>query len=178
MIRTHVARASESQLFICINMKTQSRLTPSNLLRLCLLTSIATLGCDGLEQKPSSKPPATAHNHDHGGHDHKHAETFADVVKEIEGFQTTIKQAFEKKSPDDAHDALHEIGHSIELVVSLAQKQKVADADMPGIKQAAEDLMDAFGAIDAKMHSLPGKDYQEVSSKIDAAMQTLKASVK
>jgi hypothetical protein len=161
---------------------------------------LAAVGCDG---RPEANPTdnhehaADEHDHDHGeehtdkhdhehehGHDHEHAEgehahpeTYAAAVAELE----TLRAAVEKASAGDdlakADDDVHEIGHLLEDVGKLAEKEPVSDEAKAKIKSAVEDLLDAFEQIDAKIHSDQGKTYADIADKISAAMAVLKANV-
>jgi hypothetical protein len=142
------------------------------LISLCSSLTIGFLGC---EVKESAKKTGTTTSKHDGGH--KHATTLAGALKEIEGFRSTIKDAFAKKSPDDAHDALHEIGHVLESVTELAAP--ATDEAKKSLKTAVDELFDCFGAMDDTLHKkTTGKTYEEVADRIEAAMSTLNAMVK
>ena len=144
-------------------------------LLLISLGSSLTLGFLGCDVKDSAKKTgATSSKHDGG---HKHATTLAGALKEIEEFRSTIKEAFAKKAPDDAHDALHEIGHVLESVTELAAP--ATDEAKKSVKTAVDELFDCFGAMDDTLHKKStGKTYEEVADRIEAAMSTLNAMVK
>ena len=129
------------------------------------------VGCEPMPKKPSA-----------GGHDHAHSHegpnSYADAVADIEKYQGIVKAAFDKNQIDDAHDALHDIGHAIESVGTLASKEGFADADLAAAKKSSESLLDAFGAIDETLHGGKGKNYGEVSDQVDEAIATLKSFVK
>jgi hypothetical protein len=139
---------------------------------LCSSFSIGFLGCDVKDSVQKTGTTSSAHG---GGH--QHATTLAGALKEIEEFRGTIKEAFAKKSPDDAHDALHEIGHVLESVTELAAPAN--DEAKKSVKTAVDELFDCFGAMDDTLHNKnTGKTYEEVADRIDAAMSTLNAMVK
>ena len=142
------------------------------LISLCSSLTIGFLGCD---VKDSVKKTGTASSKHEGGH--KHATTLAGALKEIEEFRGTIKEAFAKKSPDDAHDALHEIGHVLGSVTELAAP--ATDEAKKSLKTAVDELFDCFSAMDDTLHKKStGKTYEEVADRIEAAMSTLNAMVK
>ena len=132
-----------------------------------VFTSGVFVGCEPMPKKPTA-----------GGHDHEGPNSYADAVANIEKYQGIVKAAFDKNQIDDAHDALHDIGHSIESVGTLASKEGFADADLAAAKKSSESLLDAFGAIDETLHGGKGKNYGEVSDQIDEAIATLKSFVK
>lgn len=133
--------------------------------------SFALVGCDPMPTKPAP-----------GGHDHAHShdgpDSYSAAVADIEKYQGVVKTAFENNKIDDAHDALHDIGHAIESIGTLAAKEGFADADLASAKKASESLLDAFGAIDETLHGGKGKSYSEVSEQVDGALATLNSLVK
>ena len=143
---------------------------------LCLSLTTAFIGC---ETKPSVKNGASAgsgdsHGHDHG--EHKHATTFAGALQEVDEFRVSIKDAFANKKPEDAHDALHEIGHVLESIEGLSTAS--TDEAKQSLKKAVDELMECFGELDKTLHGETGKTYEAVADRIDAAMSTLKGMVK
>ncbi len=139
----------------------------------CLLLSGS--GCK--PTAPVSTDKAAGHSHDHD-HDHgDEVKSMADAWKEIEKFAGEIKKACEADKPDDAHDALHEIGHSLEAMESLTSKELKSDEAKASAKAALKVLFDAFGAIDDGMHGGKGKKYDEVAKEIDDALTTIKKLV-
>ena len=131
----------------------------------------AFVGCEPMPKKPAD-----------GGHDHAHShegpDNYSAAVSDIEKYQGIVKTAFENNKIDDAHDALHDIGHAIESIGTLAAKEGFAEADLASAKKASESLLDAFGAIDETLHGGKGKSYSEVSEQIDAALATLNSFIK
>jgi hypothetical protein len=117
------------------------------------------------------------HDHDHD-HDHAHEEVTAksvgEVWKGIEGFAATIKKACEAGKPDDAHDALHEIGHSLEAMEGLAAKELKDDESKAVAKSALKVLFDSYDAIDQVFHGGAGKKYEDVAKDIDDSMATIR----
>jgi hypothetical protein len=116
------------------------------------------------------------HEHDHADGEHAHPETYAAAIAELD----ELRAAVEKASGDDdlakADGEVHEIGHILEEVGKLADKESIGDDAKTEIKSAVEDLMDAFEQIDAKIHGDEGKTYADVAEKINAAMSVLKAN--
>jgi len=133
--------------------------------------SLAFVGCEPMPKKPAA-----------GGHDHAHThegpDSYSAAVTDIEKYQGIVKKAFEDNKIDDAHDALHDIGHAIESIGKLAAKEGFAEADLASAKKATESLLDAFGAIDETLHGGKGKSYSEVSDQVDGALATLNSFIK
>lgn len=170
---------------------------------------LLTFGC--APPAPTPAPPSSAagkedhdhaegdHAHDHGKEDHdhkdgdhdhdkhaasgeeKHAETYADAVKEIEALRKSIKENFDAKKPAEADPAVHEVGHVLEAVTKLAEKAALSPEDQAEVKKNVETLFDAFGKIDDRLHSndaAKGSDYNGVAKELEAALDVLKSKVK
>lgn len=118
-----------------------------------------------------------AHEHEHADDEHDHPETYAAAVAELD----KLRGAIETASADDdlarADSEVHAIGHLLEEVGKLADKEPFSDDDKAKIKAAVEGLMDAFEQVDAKIHDGKGKSYADIADEIDAAMSILKARV-
>ena len=120
-------------------------------------------------------------DHDHGGHDHDdhdHATmTFASVLERLESQAAQIKTAFDGGNPNDAHDTMHGIGHTIGDLKIAAGNDKMDNVTVASIETESEKLMDAFGALDEGMHGGEPTSYADVQSDIDSAMKSLKSMV-
>jgi hypothetical protein len=144
------------------------------------LTLIAAYGCDQSSQPPLV-PAMTSkddHGHDHG-HDHEHEhehESLAAALTELTKLRDTIRDGFAKNDIDAAHDPLHEVGHVLEEIPELAEKEKLPAEAITIIKASVEELFDAFGAVDKGMHGGESVKYADVSGKIDAAVTAITAA--
>jgi len=144
------------------------------------LTLIAAYGCDQGSQPPLV-PAMTSkddHGHDHG-HDHEHEhehESLAAALTELTKLRDTIRDGFAKNDIDAAHDPLHEVGHVLEEIPELAEKEKLPAEAITIIKASVEELFDAFGAVDKGMHGGESVKYSDVSGKIDAAVTAITAA--
>ena len=108
--------------------------------------------------------------------DHNSETTLAIALAEIDKHRVEIKEAFLKKQPEDAHDALHEVGHSLESIVGLSGAKTVEAKQ--SVKKAVDELFECFGALDDSLHGKTGKSYEEVGERIDAALAVLKGIAK
>ena len=132
---------------------------------------------------PSSDPVESAdgdhdHNHGHGHGDHeKHPETYAEAVGQLVSMDKTIRDAFAANDADTAHGPLHDIGHLLEEVTELAQKETMSEEQTAAVQQAVDSLFELYGAVDATMHGGEGKSYDEVKNDIDAALATLTSAM-
>jgi len=116
--------------------------------------------------------------HSHGDHDHT-LTSLADGLAQLTKYQQEIQAAFEKKAPDEGHDALHEIGHVLEAVQEFAKGQEsYSEEDKAAIQGAKEALLDAFGTLDESMHGGEAIEYSEIDAKVKEAMAKLQEFVK
>jgi len=146
---------------------------------LSLACGLVCIGFTGCEPKASTTPNTATTGGDHGhGHEHKAPTSLADALKEVAVHQSAIKEAFANKKPEDAHDSLHEIGHTLEAIASLAVTPASSDADKQSVKKAVDELFECFGAMDDTLHGKTGKSYDEVAERIDAAVASIKGMVK
>lgn len=133
------------------------------------LVAMALTGCPA----PATAPEEEAANHaghDHAdGHDHPH--TLAEAHEQLAQMAGEIKAAFQADTPDDAHHAMHEIGNVILEIPELAKQAGAATAEEA--KQLTDDLLDGFGKLDNMMHGGDKVTWDDVSEKIDAAMEKL-----
>ncbi len=135
-----------------------------------LLSAVLLPGC----QDAPPAPVADTHEHGEG---HHHPETLADAMTELTELRDAIRDAFAADDTDKAHDPLHEVGHIIEVVRELAEKEKLPEDRVAIVKSSTEELFNAFGEVDKTMHGGEGSTYKDVSGKIDAAMVALKAAI-
>ncbi len=167
---------------------------------------IATTGCNDAGSDPvaQSETSEGEHGHDHDGHDHdghghdhdehghdhdgeehhehahdddhKHAKTYDEAVGELSAMHKTIADAFADDKPDDAHGPLHDVGHLLDNTETLVKESDMDDATKKKLYSAIEQLFEAYGAVDDKMHDADeGKDYADVAEQIETAMSTLTA---
>ncbi|MEY2727880.1 MAG: hypothetical protein RLZZ458_3747 [Planctomycetota bacterium] len=128
-----------------------------------------TAGC----QDSAPEPQPTEHEHEH---EHAHAETLAEAITELDELHAAISKAFIAKTPDDAHDPLHDIGEVLNETVELAKAEKLPEDRLATVNTAVTALLDAYGELDKTMHGGEGKTWEEVSGPIDEAIKNLKAA--
>ncbi|HTU25086.1 MAG TPA: hypothetical protein VMF30_06800 [Pirellulales bacterium] len=150
---------------------------------------VAMPGC-GPAAPATPKAEGTAGEKEHAGlgghihdddadeeHEHEHHESFADAVTELDGLRDAARRAMGENNVKAADDAVHEIGHILEELPSLAAKE-AATAEDTEVRPAIDELFECFDQIDHKLHGEAGKTYDEVSQRVDAAMETLRAKLK
>lgn len=140
-----------------------------------LSATASLIGCEAKNQASvtvAGKAGTASSGDDHDHDDQKPAASLKEALEAIEKYRAEIKEAFSKKQPEDAHDALHEVGHSLESLTNLAGA--TTDEAKQSVKKAVDELFACFGAMDDTLHGKTGKSYEEVGDRIDAALAVLK----
>lgn len=125
-------------------------------------------------------------SHDHSADDHSdvdsggHADSpasFDEALELVQSMKTEICEAFKNETPDDAHGQLHEIGHLLEDLPTLAVKGKeLSPEEISQVEQAVEALYDGFGKLDSSLHHKGEEvDVGEVDELLADALDRLKA---
>lgn len=149
-----------------------------------LLLSLMLLGCtDSASNSPTSDAghgDEHGHEHEHGHEgehgdhsEHAHPETLEDGLKELSELRDTVRDAFAADDVDTAHGPLHDVGHLLEDITGLVERQELTDEQRETAKKSIDSLFDLFGAVDRTLHGQDGSTYSEVSEKIDAAITAL-----
>ena len=158
-----------------------------------LIPCLAIAGClvaSGCSQ-PAAPPPrpapaAVAPAHADHGHaaeaGHKHPETLAAALAELEGTWTAVKTALAAGEHDKADEKVHAAGHLLEDFESLLAKESpVADAAAAG-KKALEEVLACFDTLDEAVHdgaeAIKKLDIDSLGGRIGEAVKTLKGLVK
>ncbi|EMI53880.1 hypothetical protein [Rhodopirellula sallentina] len=158
-----------------------------------LAYAITITGCR--QSTPTDTPPASEHDHDdhdhdHAGHDHDHDHeididslpaidtpagpaTLSEGIEQLASMQDAIAKGFADDDVDSIHGQLHSIGGLLEHLESLTASSDLPAEAKEKAGKAIDSLFDAFGDVDAKLHGDTGKDYSDVSDKIDEAVKTL-----
>lgn len=159
-------------------------------------------GCQPKEEalSPAAKAMAEHAGHDHGegdheghdhdGHDHsEHADIDIDSLMPIEAtpgpkdlssgveqlatLRETVGKGFADDDVDSIHDQLHSVGNLLECVEELVKSSDLTGDAKTEANKAIEQLFDAYGDVDSKLHGQEGKDYSEVADDIETAIKTL-----
>lgn len=100
--------------------------------------------------------------------------SFRESIAGIEAMATQICKAFSEGTPDDAHDALHEVGHSLEQLPELAAKEgKLNEEQMTVVNEAVEALFDGFGKLDDTLHGGEEVDIAAIESTLTETLAKL-----
>ena len=137
-------------------------------------------GCNGGGAEPTEGVAQTTAGGE-AGHDHDHGakpEDFASAMKILEGYSSDILTAFKDGKPEEAHDALHSIGHLLESLPELAMKDKeLGDEAKTQLNQAVESLFDSFTKLDGTLHGGEAADVDAVSEDVNKAMEQLRSAM-
>lgn len=146
-----------------------------------LLLFVATTGCDNASTETASSDTANSqqsHDHDHDEHADEPA-TFAEALAKLQEMKSEICTAFENETPEDAHDALHGVGHLLEDLPKLAAQQDGLSAEQLGnVETAVESLFDGFGQLDDTLHGGEEVDLEQLDKQLTEAMASLEGAVK
>jgi len=169
----------------------------------CLAAACLSIaGCEPATAPPPRAQPAAKVAHDHAGHDHaahddggkdhaghehaepagqgghKHPETLAAGLAELESTWAEVKTALAAGEHEKADDRVHMVGHLIEDLEGLLAKAKpAADAEAAG-KKALEEIFSCFDTLDAAVHEGPEAikkvDVESLGGRIGEAVKSLK----
>lgn len=145
--------------------------------------AITFTGCaEQAESEAHSHAEGDEHNehgeHDEAGHGDHEARTFEESVAELASMKDSICKAFADGTPEEAHDALHEVGHMLETLPSLASKElKLDDESMKSLDAAVEALFDGFGQLDETFHGGEEVDAEQIDKGLTQALDQRKAAV-
>ncbi len=153
-----------------------------NLLRLCPIAAIVLLvsmaGCQGNSAAPAQEGNAQA---EAAGKQDSPAASDADfgaTLASIETLKGEICKAFGDDVPEDAHDALHSVGHSLERLSEFAPNEKQISSDeLVSVKASIESLFDGFGKLDDTLHSDSTVDVQELEKELTEALTKIKETM-
>ena len=151
------------------------------------ISMVSFTGCGGTEGDTQTEQSSAGDEHDHDhDHDHDHGDEdqqdepvdFATALASVETMKETICSAFAKETPEDAHDELHEVGHTLEKLPELAGKSKELAADQQSeVNRLVEVLFDGFGKLDDTLHGGEAVDIAELDKELTQALADLKEAV-
>jgi ABC-type transporter Mla subunit MlaD len=156
---------------------------------------VAHTGCSPSVTKPTS---ATSHDdHDHAeshsashgeaksqqeDHDHDHDEptSFADGIAKLESLGGDLAKKLGEGASEAADDAVHDLGHLLEVVREFANKESFAGDAAAAVTAALDELEECFGKVDEAFHSGdekadPAKVLDSVKERLTAAFKALKS---
>lgn len=138
-----------------------------SILVLFLLASLSVVGCNNAENQ------LVEDSHSHAPKTNAQI-PFEVLIVEISGKCDAIKVAFEEDRKDEAHDPLHEIGYLIAKLPDAARKENLGPSELDQVKAASDQLMIAFGKVDALFHGdESGVEYNQVEPDVQNALAVL-----
>lgn len=136
----------------------------------CALSLALLMGAVGCQGKVDVETQASSE---------EQAASFRESVAGIEAMATTICKAFADGTPEDAHDALHEVGHSLEKLPALAAKEgKLTEEQMTVVNEAVEALFDGFGKLDDTLHGGEEVDIAAIEGTLTETLAKLNGVAK
>lgn len=133
------------------------------------LLCAATAGLVGCAPETAQDTVATDSHSD----EHVHPETFSAALAMLTKQQEAIAEAFAAGDPEAAHEPLHEVGHTLELLPELAKEAGLDEEALAAVTTATGELFEAFGGLDEVLHGGEDLSYDDVKDKITTAMGAL-----
>ena len=99
--------------------------------------------------------------------------TFREATEQLVEMKIQIRDGFAAGNVDAAHGPLHEVGHVLENLATLAKSADLSEEQLANVEQAKEKLFDAFGEIDKTLHGSEGSTYEEEAETIKASMKVI-----
>ncbi len=122
-----------------------------------VVTCMFFLGCENAaENKPEAKELS-----------------FKDAVMTLVETENKIREGFASGNIEAAHDPIHEVGHTLNKLATLASKESFSGEQMESLRHAVESLIKSFGEVDKTLHGGKGKSYDELSDTVTSAMKTI-----
>lgn len=149
---------------------------------LVLAVSCGTVGLPGCADQAGEESHSHVDGDEHGEHaehgEHQ-VDSFEEAVAELSEMKTVICKAFAEQTPDDAHDALHDVGHLLESIPDLASKDLELESEaMASLDAAVEALFDGFGKLDETFHGGDEVDAEQIEKALTQAIDQLKQAAK
>lgn len=163
------------------------------------LIAMMAAGCG--TSPPAARPgsagarPAAEHDHGHDGHahdhahdhaqghgGHKHPETLAEAVVELESLVGQVGEHLAAGGRDAADTAVHAVGHLLEDVEGLLERSTLAADAKTAAKNAVAELYECFDKLDTALHAKEGEGespaevHGSVVDRVMAAVEALKGA--
>ena len=136
----------------------------------CFACALFAVGCGASTTSETASTPSSSVESQHS---ESRVETYKEAVDELVSLDKTMREAFANNDEDAAHGPLHDVGHLLEVVAKLSEKEGLTGEQQQSLKDAVDKLFDLYGTVDATMHGQEGKPYGEVSAEIDEHLAVL-----
>ncbi len=139
-----------------------------------ILLSLPLVVCSYSSSGTAMPSTGQTDQHDHDAHaEHDHPETLEEGLRELSELRDTVRDGFAADDVDTAHGPLHDVGHLLEDISGLIEREELSQEQRELAKQNIDSLFDLFGDVDSALHGQDGTTYSEVSDQIDAAIAAL-----
>ena len=131
-----------------------------------------------MEKPAAEKPAAKTDDHDHD-HDHEHElpKTIEEAIAKLKQIAANVEKELASGSAEKADDLVHSVGHLIEDLHEKIAAAKLGEKAKAAAKAAADELYDAYDAIDEALHAAEEEvkkfDFKQFAPKIEAATKQL-----
>ena len=158
-------------------MRLSIHLTGLSLLAIGVLSGCETDTTTPAKQaQPAPSEDGPSHDHDDvliTAEDVERPADYADAVKRIRGYRTTIQQEIAAGRPGKAHRPLDELNFVLEWLPEIAQDSDVPKESWEAVTTSAQEMRESFDAVHAQIDADEKADYDAVAEKIDAALNRL-----
>ena len=133
-----------------------------------------------MEKPATEKSAAKADDHDHD-HDHEHElpKTIEEAIASLKQIAVNVEKELAEGSAEKADDLVHSVGHLIEDLHEKIAAAKLGEKAKAAAKAAADELFDAYDAIDEALHAAEEEvkkfDFKKFAPKIEAATKKLES---
>ena len=129
-----------------------------------------------MEKPAAEKPAAKKDDHDHD-HDHEMPKTIEEAIAGLKQIGAKVEKELTGGSAEKADDLVHSVGHLIEDLHEKIAAAKLGEKAKAAAKAAADEIYDAYGAIDEALHAAEEEvkkfDFKQFAPKIEAATKQL-----
>ena len=154
-----------------------------------LLLLLPGSGCQRTTPASRTKPASDTGDSTQAAHDHTHDHTHAHhdapahslptAVARVRVLLESVESHFAQGIPEQADEALHELGTLTERLPGLAAETDLPETEWTKVRESTSRLLEQLDGIHAEFHTDGGidLDYVTVKPAIDAELSTLAAVV-
>ncbi|MFO0977428.1 MAG: hypothetical protein U0996_13590 [Planctomycetaceae bacterium] len=101
--------------------------------------------------------------------------TVAETAEQVCVQYRQIRDGFENRNEDAAHDPLHEVGYALQDLEAAAKRELKDESKLAALTKLTASLFEDFGAVDRTMHGREGSSWAEVSERIATSITELRS---
>jgi len=102
------------------------------------------------------------------------AESFQAVFTQTVSATQKIRDALADGKPDAAHDELHDIGHMLQELPTLAKAAAIEKSTSDAVENTAKGLFEVIDKVDAALHDGKEIKYDDVKEGLESGLADLK----